>query len=278
MSSDGRAELSSVTAEDLLEVRRGLRMAHPPDPDVLERERAELRRLDGEPLLPRLRGFARMIGPGYLQSAMTLGGGTATAALFSGALFGYELLWVAPLAMALGVLMLAAISHQDALHRRSSLRRHAPLRRCSAGVGLGARCPGRFDHLALSPVRAGVLRAGRHLGRARTRAAAPCGHGVSGARVGGGAVHALRLGPYGARVREGAPLHGVGDRGRHAARGPADRDLGLARTARGPAAGDSGRAQRRRRRHPGAQRPLGRGRHQHGVSLPVLAAGPWLGT
>ena len=43
---------------------------------------------------------------------MTLGGGTATAALFSGAVFGYELLWVAPLAMALGVLMLAAVSHQ----------------------------------------------------------------------------------------------------------------------------------------------------------------------
>ena len=52
------------------------------------------------------------MGPGYMQSAMTLGGGTAFSALFAGAAFGYQLLWVAPLAMALGVVVLAAVAHQ----------------------------------------------------------------------------------------------------------------------------------------------------------------------
>lgn len=87
-------------------------MARPPDPELLRAEAAELERLDGEPALRRAAGYFRIVGPGYLQSAMTLGGGTATAALFSGAIFGYELLWVAPVAMLLGVVMLSAIAHQ----------------------------------------------------------------------------------------------------------------------------------------------------------------------
>jgi Mn2+/Fe2+ NRAMP family transporter len=43
---------------------------------------------------------------------MTLGGGTASTALFAGAAFGYQLLWVAPVAIALGMLMLSAVSYQ----------------------------------------------------------------------------------------------------------------------------------------------------------------------
>jgi manganese transport protein len=52
------------------------------------------------------------MGPGYLQSAMTLGGGTAFASIFAGAAFGYQLLWVAPLAMFLGVIVLMAVAWQ----------------------------------------------------------------------------------------------------------------------------------------------------------------------
>jgi Mn2+/Fe2+ NRAMP family transporter len=59
-----------------------------------------------------MRGYLRLLGPGYLQSAMTLGGGTVSSALFAGAIFGTELLWVAPLAMAMGLVMLSAISWQ----------------------------------------------------------------------------------------------------------------------------------------------------------------------
>ena len=52
------------------------------------------------------------MGPGYMQSAMTLGGGSAFAAIFAGAAFGYRLLWVAPLAMLLGVIVMAAVAWQ----------------------------------------------------------------------------------------------------------------------------------------------------------------------
>ena len=34
----------------------------------------------------------------------------ASLALFAGAIFGYQLLWVAPLAMALGMIMLTALA------------------------------------------------------------------------------------------------------------------------------------------------------------------------
>ena len=91
---------------------KGLRMASPLDAAALGREREALGALAHRPLPERVRGYLRLLGPGYLQSAMTLGGGTVSSALFAGALFGYQLLWVAPLAMALGLVMLAAVSWQ----------------------------------------------------------------------------------------------------------------------------------------------------------------------
>lgn len=75
-------------------------------------EARELEELDARPALPRTLGYLRLMGPGWMQSAMTLGGGTAFASLFAGAAFGYRLLWVAPLAMGLGVIVLAAVAHQ----------------------------------------------------------------------------------------------------------------------------------------------------------------------
>ncbi len=113
------------------EVRRGLNMAHPPDPARLAAERAELTRLEGEPLAARVRYWSKLIGPGYLQSAMTLGGGTAASSLFAGALFGYALLWVAPVAMLLGVVMLSAVSWQTL----STGARPLPAMRKFAGRG-----------------------------------------------------------------------------------------------------------------------------------------------
>lgn len=92
--------------------REGLRLAHPPSPESLARERARLAELEARPPLARALGYLGLGGPGYLQSAMTLGGGTAAASLFAGAVFGYQLLWVAPLAMLLGVVMLSAVAHQ----------------------------------------------------------------------------------------------------------------------------------------------------------------------
>ncbi|MCB9878117.1 MAG: Nramp family divalent metal transporter [Planctomycetes bacterium] len=99
-------------AGDLAEVRQGLRMATPPDPAKLEQEKATLRELDRAPLGRRWAGYLKFIGPGYLQSAMTLGSGTAMSSLFAGAVFGYQLLWVAPLGMLLGIVVMGVVSHQ----------------------------------------------------------------------------------------------------------------------------------------------------------------------
>ena len=77
-----------------------------------DRNIARFAELDDRPLPGRIAGYLRYMGPGYLQSAMTLGGGSAFAALFSGAAFGYQLLWVAPAAMLLGVIVMSAIAWQ----------------------------------------------------------------------------------------------------------------------------------------------------------------------
>ncbi|MEE2908394.1 MAG: divalent metal cation transporter [Planctomycetota bacterium] len=71
-----------------------------------------IRELEGKPWLPRTIGYLGLMGPGYLQSAMTLGGGTAFASIFAGAAFGYRLLWVAPVAMLLGLIVLSAVAWQ----------------------------------------------------------------------------------------------------------------------------------------------------------------------
>lgn len=94
-----------------VETRR-LPMVNPPDPARLAAERAWLADVATRPWLARKLAFLRHGGPGYLQSALTLGGGTASACILSGAAFGHQLLWVAPLGMILGGIVFAAIAHQ----------------------------------------------------------------------------------------------------------------------------------------------------------------------
>ncbi|MFZ9882253.1 MAG: hypothetical protein ACO3QC_12720, partial [Phycisphaerales bacterium] len=91
---------------------RGLPMVHPPDAAALEADRAWLSSVASRPWLARQAAYLRRGGPGYLQSALTLGGGTASACLLSGAAFEFELLWVAPLGMLLGGIVFMAIAHQ----------------------------------------------------------------------------------------------------------------------------------------------------------------------
>ena len=55
--------------------------------------------------------YLRLSGPGWLQSAITLGGGSLGSALYLGMIGGTDLLWVQLVAIIAGVVMLSAISY-----------------------------------------------------------------------------------------------------------------------------------------------------------------------
>ena len=61
--------------------------------------------------LTKLGIYGKMSGPGWVQAAVTLGGGSLVGALYLGVIGGYEFLWLQPLAMLCGIIMLAAISY-----------------------------------------------------------------------------------------------------------------------------------------------------------------------
>jgi manganese transport protein len=95
------------------ELRRGLPMVEARDPEALTREKQLLTIINGRPhFWQRWKGYWGLSGPGWVQSALTLGAGSAGAAIYAGAVYGYRLLWVQPVAMFLGVMMFAAIGHQ----------------------------------------------------------------------------------------------------------------------------------------------------------------------
>lgn len=71
-----------------------------------------LRTLSTQSIGRRMRGYFRLSGPGYMQSAMTLGGGSVASCVVFGSLLGYELLWVQPLAIVLGYFVLASVAKQ----------------------------------------------------------------------------------------------------------------------------------------------------------------------
>ncbi len=81
------------------------------DGDKVDQEVQALRELENKPFGQRTIGYVKRTGPGLLQSAMTLGAGSAAASVIAGASFGYKLLWVQPVAMFLGVMMLGALSN-----------------------------------------------------------------------------------------------------------------------------------------------------------------------
>ena len=77
----------------------------------LAREKKILSEVNQKPLLSRWGTFAKLSGPGWLQGAITLGGGSLAGSLYLGVIGGYELLWLQPLMMILGVLMLSVIGY-----------------------------------------------------------------------------------------------------------------------------------------------------------------------
>jgi hypothetical protein len=77
----------------------------------IEEEKQYLANAEASGLIPRLGAYFKLSGPGWLQSAITLGGGSLASSLFLGVLAGTSLLWLQPVAIILGVIMLCAISH-----------------------------------------------------------------------------------------------------------------------------------------------------------------------
>jgi Mn2+/Fe2+ NRAMP family transporter len=55
--------------------------------------------------------FTKLSGPGWLQGAITLGGGSLGGSLYLGVLAGFGMLWWQPMVMVLGVIMLSAIAY-----------------------------------------------------------------------------------------------------------------------------------------------------------------------
>ena len=70
-----------------------------------------LRDISSKGFFGKLALYARMSGPGWIQAAVTLGGGTLVGALYLGVIGGYQFLWLQPLAMLCGIIMLSAISY-----------------------------------------------------------------------------------------------------------------------------------------------------------------------
>lgn len=85
--------------------------------DAVEREdpvlqdAALLREADAAGGWKRVTTYLKLSGPGFLQSAITLGGGSLAGSLYLGVLAGTHMLWVQPLAMLIGIIMLSAIAY-----------------------------------------------------------------------------------------------------------------------------------------------------------------------
>ncbi len=77
----------------------------------LEQDRQLIRDAKQSGVLATLGAYTRLSGPGWLQSAITLGGGSLAGGLYLGVIGGYQILWLQPLMMLLGVCMLSAIGY-----------------------------------------------------------------------------------------------------------------------------------------------------------------------
>jgi Mn2+/Fe2+ NRAMP family transporter len=76
-----------------------------------DRELAVIESVADAPALKKFFAYAKLSGPGWLQGAITLGGGSLAGALFLGSTTGYGGMWIQPMAMIFGVIMLSAISY-----------------------------------------------------------------------------------------------------------------------------------------------------------------------
>lgn len=81
------------------------------EPNSISTEDSLLEKASEQGPLGKAAIYTRLSGPGWLQGAITLGGGSLAGALYLGVIMGYEMMWLQPVAMILGVIMLSAISY-----------------------------------------------------------------------------------------------------------------------------------------------------------------------
>ena len=78
--------------------------------DSLAKEKEILKSVENAPTSEKLLTYTKLSGPGWLQGAITLGGGSLAGSLYLGIIGGYDMMWLQPLMMIFGVVMLSAIS------------------------------------------------------------------------------------------------------------------------------------------------------------------------
>jgi Mn2+/Fe2+ NRAMP family transporter len=77
----------------------------------IEKDRESILTAQKKGRWPLFKTFVRLSGPGWLQSGITLGGGSLSSSLYLGVLVGFSFMWLQPLAMILGIIMLSAIAY-----------------------------------------------------------------------------------------------------------------------------------------------------------------------
>jgi len=69
-----------------------------------------------------IKTFLKLSGPGWLQSGITVGGVSFSSSLYLGVLVGFSMMWLQPLAMILGIIMLGAIAYVTLSIRQRPLK------------------------------------------------------------------------------------------------------------------------------------------------------------
>ena len=99
--------------------------------------------------------FVKLSGPGWLQSGITLGGGSLSSSLYLGVLVGFSFMWLQPLAMILGIIMMSAIAYVTLSTGERPLRGHQPARQSGPGLGLAAGLDDGQPRLVATAIRLG---------------------------------------------------------------------------------------------------------------------------
>lgn len=75
--------------------------------DTALEEKEYLTKLNKKPFWPKLFGYLKLSGPGFLGAAFTLGAGSFASSITLGAAYGYSMLWIPLYSFGFGLFMLA---------------------------------------------------------------------------------------------------------------------------------------------------------------------------